>query len=140
MNIIGIMLIMQVAYASGIINIYEEYTNCVCFSNNKYVRDYKYAFDALQDATERFAEHIADPRFYNMYTDTNDNNYTTILNIRTREFANYFTTVNKSIVEMNNVFDKLQPELDLIAEDYYDWMLVIAGYVLKREYDSVNFY
>jgi hypothetical protein len=102
---------------------------CVCVDDNKVVTEYGIAFKVLKDSTTRFANHMSDSRFN--YTTTNYSY------INTMEFKNYFTNVNESLYIMNNTLNKLQNEFDAFAKNNYDWMLVIAGYVIKREYDSI---
>ena len=102
---------------------------CVCLEDNKVVTEYGIAFKVLKDSTTRFANHMSDSRF-----NYNTTNYSYI---NTMEFKNYFTNVNESLYIMNNTLNKLQNDFDAFAKNNYDWMLVIAGYVIKREYDSI---
>ena len=104
----------------------EEYTVCTCFEDDGSVVEYGRAFNALHEATKRFAIHMDDSRF--------DENTL----IRSLEFTNYFKSVNESLFIMNNTLIQLNSDLDTFAENNYDWMLVITGYVIKREFESLT--
>ena len=112
----------------------DEYVSCVCLEDDVTVIEYARAFNSLQGATKRFAQHMTDTRFddYNHYNISQDSG------IRHQEFKNYYSTVNESIYIMNDALTQLNTDLDTLAEDYYDWMLVIAGYVIKREFNSIS--
>ena len=102
---------------------------CMCFEDNKLVKEYNMAFNVIQESTTRFANHMSDSRFVNNTSDSYFN---------TMEFKNYYSNVIESILIMNDTLDKLQDDFNELAEDNYDWMIVIAGYVIKREYDTIS--
>lgn len=126
--------IITMGTSSAPIHDEEEYMSCVCLEDDGTVIEYAHAFNSLQEATKRFAQHMTDSRFddYIHYNISQDSG------IRHQEFKNYYTTVNESLYIMNDALTQLQSELDTFAEDYYDWMLVIAGYVIKREFNSIS--
>lgn len=116
----------------------DEYLSCVCFEDDVTVIEYARAFNSLQDATKRFAQHMTDTRFddYNPMQMLQDQcNTSQNSEFRYYEFNNYYTTLNESLCIMDNALTKLQVDLDTFAENYYDWMLIIAGYVIKREFN-----
>jgi hypothetical protein len=104
----------------------EEYATCACFEDDGSVAEYGRAFNALHVATKRFAMHMDDSRF----------DEDTL--IRSLEFNNYFKSVNESLFTMNNTLTQLNLNLDTFAKINYDWMLVITGYVIKREFESLT--
>lgn len=101
---------------------------CMCFDNNNIVTEFGLAFKVIQDSTTRLVNHMSDSQF---------NENTTDSYINTIEFKNYFKNVNESMFIMNNSLDKLQNTFDELAVDNYDWLLAMAGYVIRREYDSI---
>lgn len=97
--------------------------SCVYFKDDINVIEYVSAFSSLKDVTARLVSHMSDSRFNN-----NTDQF-----IKTQEFINYFKTADASYSIMIDTLYKLKYDLDLIAEEHYDWMLVITGYVINRE-------
>lgn len=126
MNTSYLMFIALFALASGEpFDYYEEYDTCVCFEDDGTVVEYGNAFNTLHDATKRFVMHMDDSRFDDSIFKTN-------------EFSNYFKSINESLFIMNNTLTQLELVLDTFAENNYDWMLVVTGYVIKREFESLT--